>query len=251
VLFSLEYKEKANPLDYFPLAAGNKWTYKSIDREGIGQSGGVITIEWTTEHVITGECNIPEGKVFLGDFITRNVRYEYPSDSDVAGLDWFKTIPYRGPAALGAKNYLIAGNYVFGLSDQCWDAAAQRFSAQYWDGLASATPDFFFPLGAARVWSDRRREEADYQAGLLAMAGKGPAPNPSTYYWMVEGREDVLVPYGKVRNAMKLMYTANCGSSMVWFKEDLGVVKAEFIHGGSFCEERTELVDFTAARATK
>jgi hypothetical protein len=251
VLFSIEYTDKADPLDYFPLAVGNRWTYKSIDREGIGQSGGVITIEWITEYVITGECNIPEGKVFLGDFITRNVRYEYPSDSDVAGLDWFKRVPYQGPASFRTRNYLIAGNYVFGFFDQSWDAAAQGLSAQYRDDLPSATPVFFFPLGVARVWSSRLSEERDYQAGLLAMAGKGPAPNPSTYYWMVEGREDVLVPYGKVQNAMKLMYTANCGSSMVWFKEGLGVVKAQFIHGGSFWEEQTELIDFTAARTTK
>ena len=211
----------------------------------------IIGAEWTTEHVITGECDIPEGKVFLGDSITRDVRYESPADCDVRVLDCLKTIPYRGPAAFDAKSYLIAGNYVFAPFDQSWDAAAQGLSAQYRDDLPSATPVFFFPLGVARVWSSRLSEERDYQAGLLAMAGKGLAPNPSTYYWMVEGREDVLVPYSKVQNAMKLMYTANCGSSMVWFKEGLGVVKAQFIHGGSFWEEQTELIDFTAARTTK
>jgi len=251
VFFSLEYDKKANPLDYFPLAAGNKWTYKSIDREGIGQSGGIITIEWITEYIVTGQYNIPEGKVILGDFITQNVRYEYPSDSDVAALDWFKRVPCRGPASFRHKNYLIAGNYVFDLGDYGWDAAARGLSAKYRDDLPSAMPIFFFPLGVARVWSDRRREEADCQAGLLWEAGKGPAPNPAQNYWTIEAREDVRVPYGKVKGATKLLLHENCGGSVVWFKDGLGVVKAGFIHVGSYMEEETQLVDFTAARTTK
>ena len=52
------------------------------------------------------------------------------------------------------------------------------------------------------------------------------------------------VPYGKVRDAVKLRYTANCGTATVWFKEGLGFVKAGFIHGGSYIESETTLVDF-------
>jgi hypothetical protein len=243
--FSIEYKEKADPLEYLPLAVGNKWTYASIYKSGIGSAGAIITIEWITEHLITGACDIPEGKVFLGDFLTRDVRYEYPPDSEAAARDWFRHVPSLGPADLPTKNYLIAGNYVFDLPDQGWDAAAKGLSARYRDELPSATPIFFFPLDGARLWSDRLSEERDYQAGLLAMAGKGPAPNPSSYYWIVDGREDVQVPYGQVRDAVKLRYTTLGGTATVWFKEGLGVVKAGFIHGGSYNECETTLLDFT------
>lgn len=251
VFFSLEYREKANPFHYLPLAVGNQWTYRSIYRAGIGQSGGVITVEWITDYIVTGEHDIPEGKVFLGDFVTRDVKCEYPPNSDAVAVDWHKRIPYRGPASFRTKNYLIAGNYVFDLPDQDWDAAAKGLSPEYRDRLNSVTPVFFFPLDGAHLWSDRRTEEADYQAGLLWEAGKGPAPNPAQYYWTIDAREDVQVPYGKVKGATKLRFCENCGGSMVWFKDGLGVIKAGFIHVGSYWEEETQLVDFTTARTTK
>ena len=246
--FSIECKEKVNPLDYFPLAVGNKWTYVSTDRTGVnGSSKSVVTIKWITEHAITAEYDIPEGKVFLGEFIIRDVRYDTPPDANETQLRWFRDNPPRGPAGLWTKNYLVAGNYVFDLYDQGyqgWDAAAQGLSARYRDELPSATPILFFPLDGASYWSDRVTEERDYQAALLSMAGKGPAPNPSTYYWDINKREDVEVPYGKVRDAMKLTYTANCGTATEWFKEGLGFVKAGFSHGGSYGEWETTLVNF-------
>ncbi len=247
-LFSIQYKGKADPLEYFPLAVGNKWTYVSADKTGVnGSSKSVVTIKWITEHVITAEYDIPEGKVFLGEFIIRDVRYDDPPDANETQLRWFRDNPPRGPAGLWTKNYLVAGNYVFSLPDQgyqWWDAAAKRLTARCREELSSATPILFFPLDGARCWSDRLSEERDYQAALLWKAGKGPAPNPSTYYWIVNEREDVEVPYGKVRDAMKLTYTANCGTATVWFKEGLGFVKAGFIHGGSYNECETKLVDF-------
>jgi len=252
--FSIEYKEKANPLDHFPLAVGNKWTYASTDRWGVGSGNSIITIEWITEHTITGEYDIPEGKVFLGEFIIRDVRYDDPPDASETQLNWFRHIPNLGPAGLRIKNYLAAGNYVFILPDQgyqWWDAAAKGLSARCREELSSATPELFFPLDGARCWSDRVSEERDYQAGLLWEPGKAPPPAPSIYYWIVNEREDVEVPYGKVRDAMKLSYTTNGGTATVWFKEGLGFVKAGFIHGGSYLESETKLVDFTAARTTK
>ena len=243
--FSIECKEKVNPLDYFPLAVGNKWTYVSTDRTGVnGSSKSVVTIKWITEHAITAEYDIPEGKVFLGEFIIRDVRYDTPPDANETQLRWFRDNPPRGPAGLWTKNYLVAGNYVFDLFDYGWDAAAKGLSARYRDELPSATPILFFPLDGAWYWSDRVTEERDHQAGLLAMAGKGPAPNP-TYYWRVDKREDVEVPYGKVRDAVYLIYPHLGGGEQVWFKEGLGFVKAVLIHSGSYGEWETTLVDFT------
>jgi hypothetical protein len=252
-LFSIQYKGKADPLEYFPLAVGTKWTYASTDRWGVGSGKSIITIEWITEHTITGEYDIPEGKVFVGEFIIRDVRYDDPPDASETELNWFRHIPNLGPAGLRIKNYLVAGNYVFSLPDQgyqWWDAAAKRLTARCREEHSSATPELFFPLDGAHCWSDRLSEERDYQAALLWKAGKGPAPNPSTYYWIVNEREDVEVPYGKVRDAMKLRYTANCGTATVWFKEGLGFVKAGFIHGGSYIESETTLVDFAPASHT-
>jgi len=251
--FSIEHKEKANPLDYFPLAVGNKWTYASTDKTGVnGSSKSVVTIKWITEHVITAEYDIPEGKVFLGKFIPRDVRYDYPPDANETRLPWSRDTPFGGgPAGLFcAKNYLVAGNYVFSLPDQWWDAAAKGLSASYREQSPWATPQLFFPLDGASCWSDRVTEERDYQAALLFEGGKGPAPNPSTHYWHVNEREDVEVPYGKVRDAVNLTYTGG-GIATEWFKEGLGFVKATFIHGGSYDEWETTLVDFTPAQAAK
>ncbi|MCL5279415.1 MAG: hypothetical protein M1376_05875 [Planctomycetes bacterium] len=250
VFFSIEYKEKVDPLEYFPLAVGAKWTYASTDKTGVnGSSKSVVITKWITEHVITAEYDIPAGKVFLGKFILRDVQYDEPPDANETQLRWFRDTPPRGPAGLWTKDYLVAGNYVFDLFDYGWDAAAQGLSARYRDELPSATPELFFPLDGAHCWSDRVSEERDYQTALLAMAGKGPAPNPSTYYWIVRGREDVEVPYGKVRDAMKLTYTANCGTATEWFKEGLGFVKAGFSHGGSYGEWETTLVHYSSATA--
>jgi hypothetical protein len=249
--FSIEYKETVNPLDYFPLAVGNKWTYASTDRWGVGSGNSIITIKWITEHVITHEYDIPEGKVFPGEFIIRDVRYDDPPDASETELNWFRHIPNLGPAGHRIKNYVVAGNYVFGSLDQGSDAAAKGLSASDRGELSWGERILFFPLDGAHCWSDRLSEERDYQAALLFEAGKGPPPNPSTYYWIVNKREDVEVPYGKVRDAMKLTYTTNGGTSTVWFKEGLGFVKAGFIHGGSYIESETTLVDFTPAQAAK
>ena len=89
--FSIEYKEKVNPLDYFPLAVGTKWTYASTDKTGVnGSSKSVVTTKWITEHLITAEYDIPEGKVFLGEFIIRDVQYDEPPDANETQLRWFR-----------------------------------------------------------------------------------------------------------------------------------------------------------------
>jgi hypothetical protein len=249
VFFSIEYKDKANPLDCFPLAVGTKWTYASTDRWGVGFGGSIMTIKWITEHVITGAYDIPGGKVFLGEFIIRDVRYDDPPDASEIQLNWYRHIPGLGPAGLRLKNYSVAGNYVFVFPDQGWDAVAKGLSTSHGEELSWGEPILFFPLDGAHCWSDRASEERDYQAGLLWKAGKGAPPNPSTYYWIVNGREDVEVPYGKVRDAMKLTYTTNGGTSTVWVKEGLGFIKAGFIHGGSYNECETTLVDYSSATA--
>lgn len=249
--FSVEYKEKVNPLDYFPLAVGAKWTYASTDKWGVASVNSIITIKWITEHVITDAYDSPEGKVFLGEFIIRDVQYDDPPGASETELNWFRHIPDLGPASHRISNYLVAGNYVFGSFGRGSDAAAQGLSASDRAELSWSEPILFFPLDAASYWSDRGTEESDYQAALLFEAGKGPAPNPATYYWIVQEREDVDVPYGKVRDAMKLTYTTNGGTTTVWFKEGLGFVKVGFSHGGSYIESETTLVAFVPASAAK
>ena len=158
MLFSIEYTEKANPLDCFPLAVGNKWTYASTDRWGVGSGNSIITIQWITEHVITAEYDIPEGKVFLGEFIIRDVRYDDPPEASETQLNWYRHIPNLGPAGHRIKNYLVAGNYVFGSLDQGSDTVAQGLSARYREKLSWGEPILFFPLDGARCWSHRLSE---------------------------------------------------------------------------------------------
>ena len=66
------------------------------------------------------------------------------------------------------------------------------------------------------VWAEESRERKAMEQARLFDAGLGPPPNPGNYYWRVMGREEVVVPYGRVADAMHLRYGTLGGPHEVW-----------------------------------
>ncbi len=244
-ILSIEVKERVNVFAYFPLEVGNTWVYQNTFKSAVGTSTDkIITITWTSEVAVQAHYDVPEGKVVVRKTTNRGVKYDYPEgvkDEDVA---WFKkNYPETYP------NYLIQGNYVYALPEGSWDAEHKCLSDEFKKRFATGerTPDFFFPMEKVWGWSERKREQKDLKAAALWKAEKGPAPNPAMYYWLVEDKEAVTVPYGSVKGAFRLIERGAGGGLQVWFKYGLGVVREYFKHNGSYYEKESVLKGFIKA----
>lgn len=240
--FSLEVQNEENPLEVYPLAIGNKWIYENVYKSAIHASTNVITIKWESEILVKDHDDIPEGKVIERSVLNRNIKFEYPKHVKDEEIIWFKEMIKKNDY----DHYLIKGNYVYELPNWGWDGKnkvlTENFRKRIGNGLA--TPSFFFPMEKVVMWSNLEREREDYEKTILFQQGKGPAPNPGMYYWVVEGTVDVEVPYGKVNNVVSLIYRTVGGPSHVWFRKGLGVIKTKYVHQGSYIESETVLKDF-------
>ena len=110
-------------------------------------------------------------------------------------------------------------------------------------------PCFFYPLDKVVVWAERSRELKAMEEERLFMAGLGPAPNPANYFWHVEDREEVVVPYGRVKDAVRLHYGTLGGPREVWFESGIGVVRDTIQRNLDFLSEEVVLLDFTPPAA--
>jgi hypothetical protein len=63
------------------------------------------------------------------------------------------------------------------------------------------------------------------------------------------GREEVVVPYGRVKDAMHLHYGTLGGPSKVWFKEGIGIIRATTQRNPDFLSEEVVLLEFTSPKA--
>ena len=117
-----------------------------------------------------------------------------------------------------------------------WDDAAKDLTQRYRSYLDQATPDFFFPMTIGIRWSERQREQADLEKLTLFRQGKGGAPNPGNYYWVVESRQDVTTPYGEIEDAFRLIYRTVGGPLIRWFKPGIGIVRESSSHSGTYIE---------------
>ncbi len=241
--FSIEYKTAFNPVDELPVGIGTHWTYRNVYRSGIWATGKVITVTWESARLVRAHHVTPEGTVVILEMRVSDVKYDYPATISEEEIEWFKeNIPSRS-----TFHYLLCGNYVFSVPEWAWDASTKSLTARYQQELRDGcvTTEFFFPMGSVKMWCDRNREMADFEAGVLWEQGKGPAPCPGNYYWVFEGREHVEVPFGLVPDTYRLIRPALTGGSQVWFKPGLGVVKETYRHQGTFIERESELVSFS------
>jgi hypothetical protein len=240
--FSLEYQQAVNPEKHFPVELGNRWTYENVYRSAVGSAEGVVEVTWRSDVVIQAHHVVPEGMVVLCSKRIYNVMYDYPDDTTEQELPWFK----KNVPDMSAAHYIIAGNYVYEISDDAWDADKVSLTRDYSQafGEGTITPKFFFPLGAVRMWSERVRERADRDQSELFKQGQVSAPNPGMYYWVVEDQQNVEVPFGLVSAAFRLVYRTVGGSATVWFKPGLGVIKETYRHFGTYLESESVLLSF-------
>jgi hypothetical protein len=235
--------DETQVLDHFPLHIGTQWSYRNISKSAVDTAGSIFTVRWRSRVMIAEHVQTPQGLLVRRRLEIQDVKYDYPPDTradTVAGIK--ASLPERGIA-----QYLIRGNSVFevdgpadGQTESDWIQSLDRD----WDDVC---PAFVFPLTADSHWSERTREEKDRQQALAFQEGKGNAPNPVMYYWIVDGTEDLNLPIGKVPGTVRLIYRALGGPLQVWFKDGIGVVKTSFVHHGSFGEEESVLDEFLPA----
>ena len=229
---SLEVKESANVFEYFPLEVGNRWVYEDTYATDYGNPPRRVRRTSTREVTIVAHDSVSEGTVV--HWRERNTDFQYqfgPGWSEEQKADFMQ------PSSRGEHRfYLVRGSYVLPFYIHSWDAAAKALTQRYRSYLEKATPDFFFPLTIGIRWSERQREQPDLEKLTLFRQGKGGAPNPGNYYWVVESRQDVTTPYGEIEDAFRLVYRTLGGPHRRWFKPGIGIVRESLWHSGTYIE---------------
>ena len=246
--FSLEETQPAKVFDHFPLEVGNRWIYRETYTTEIGAPPRKIKSTWGKEVNIVEHFSIPEGTLVR--------RREQFSDfqHDFSG-EWTaeQKAEYLRRLPTGNESYsLIRGNYIFDLGERGWDPERGELTGRFRTSLdTTVVPDFFFPMTLGLMWAEKDRERRDLAQATRFRQGTGGAPNPGMYYWRVEGREDVAVPYGTVAGAFRLVYRSLSGPVERWFKDGVGVVRERKRHSGSYLESESVLVEFLKEKDKK
>ncbi len=229
---SLEGKESANVFEYFPLELGNRWVYQDTYATDYGNPPRRVRRTSTREVTIVRHDLVSEGTVIHWRERNTDVKHEF-------GPGWTeeqKATFIKRPNLATERLYLVSGSYVLPLYPHSWDDAAKDLTERYRSQLDKATPDFFFPMTVGIRWSHRQREQTDLEKLTLFRQGKGGAPNPGLYYWVVESRQDVTTPYGEIEDAFRLVYRTLGGPLIRWFKPGIGIVRESSSHSGTYIE---------------
>lgn len=237
--FSLEYTGPANIDEWLPTKVGTSWEYQEIYRTAMGLANERIEMKWTRKDTIVANHNIPQGTLI--EFKCDDSDITYSPDPDEATTQSLAQRP-----ADRHYDWLIRENYVFVLPDWAWHPEDKKLDEKFIRRLDAETvcPDFFFPMDKARFWSEPKRERAELEKARLSKQGKGPAPNPAMWFWIVVGREETTTPAGKFPDAYLLKEFFNNGPITVWFTPGIGVLKRKITHIGSFQESETILLNW-------
>jgi hypothetical protein len=238
--FSIEIKEPADVFKWFPLEIGSEWTYQNKYEMAFGSKGAMAKVSWESKVRVTERTKTSKGIFVKMETVKENIHYDLPPEMSEEDLAWLKkTInDKRSP------DYLIRGNYVFAESKYTTEVSEPADADINWN---ERCPDFFFPMSIGLGWAERNREQADFDQLQLFQHGKGEAPT-GMYYWDVEGKEDLIVPAGKITGVYRLAYRSLGGPTFVWFKDGIGVVKTSFVHQGTPWEESSVLKKFVPAQ---
>ena len=241
---SLQVKESVNVFDYFPLEVGNRWVYEDTYATDYGNPPRRVRRTSTREVTIVGRDSIPEGTVVHWREGNTDVEHDFgPGWSEEEKAAFTKP---SSPAT--HRFYLVRGSYVLPFYTHSWDAAAKALTERCRSQLDQATPDFFFPMTIGIRWSERQREQPDLEKLTLFRQGKGGAPNPGNYYWVVESRQDVTTPYGEIEDAFRLVYRTLGGPHRRWFKPGIGIVRESSSHSGTYIETDSVLKELHLQR---
>jgi hypothetical protein len=205
---SIVASAQENPLAWFPLRAGSRWVYEHEWKSGDRNRPDVD--RWTSEEIVTGWVNIPEGVVVL-----REVDVKLPRIAHPAYL-----------VARDSEPYLVRGNCVYVIGEG-WDRQNRRLRPSYEEYLAKdgISADFCFPLQMGRQW------------------GNGDVP------WSVEPARAAVASFLPAEYAGAIhIFSSHFGSGGwedVWFQKGIGVVGEHYLHNGTYDEYTKKLVLFT------
>jgi hypothetical protein len=244
IYFSREFQHPVDVFDYFPLQVGTRWTYRHVSKDPMGPDMVMITVKWIEEIEIVGHKVLPEGRLILRKTTIRDITSEHPDEARAEDVEWCRETPLR----LNRTHYFVQGNYLYEVGENDLDLErlvlrGDRFRRSG-DFRKEPLPHFFFPMDKVHVWAEQSRELEAMEQARLWRAGLGDAPNPAHYFWLVEGSEEVVVPYGRVADAVHLRYGTLGGPWEVWFKRGLGVVRETIRRNVEFLSQEVVLLNF-------
>ena len=245
--FSLEVRGASNEsiIKSMALQVGNRWVYDYTYKSTIGGTGKIITVTWERHVSVVAHRRAPQGLVVLRAEAVHGTKYDYPVEVGEKAVSWFKT----NPPGVVTTHYLIDNGYVYGIDEGRWDDEKRKLTTECREWLRGACPEFFFPVSDGLNWSDRKREERDYLAGLLFKVGKAGRPNSFFFYWKVGGQTSVDLPITGARPATPITWHDNTGHTVRWVREGMGVVRETYSHHGSYIESEMTLKEFHGARS--
>jgi hypothetical protein len=241
--FSREFKGAVNVHDYFPLKVGTRWSYRHTSKDLAGPQMAMISVRWIEDIRIVARRKLPEGELILRKTTVRDIKTEHADNAQAEDVEWFRQQPLR----LTRTHYLIQGNYVFEVSEYDLDLDRLEWLHDNFTrtvGPREPLPRFFFPMEKVSVWAERSLELKTMEEARLFQAGLGPAPNPANYFWHVLGREEVVVPYGRIKDAVHLHYGTLGGPGEVWFKRGVGIVRETAQRREDFLNREVVLLHF-------
>ena len=204
---------------WFPIHAGDKWTYDHETRDDSGEGPAHLEIHhWKTEETIIGSWTIPEGTL-----VGRRVRVTEGS-------------PAMGYRVDPDPAFLIRGDCLYRLGARDWERSAHQLTPEFrkWLGVGEISADFCFPLTVHKTW------------GAPNWGGIRPASEAKD--WEVSGIKAGDQSAPDKRNTVHIASVSSyLGSGMtadIWFERGVGIVREDEIHHGTIGEERTHLLRF-------
>lgn len=200
-----------DPLTWFPLRVGTRWTYEHEWKSGNRNRPDVE--RWTSEETVTGWVRIPEGLV-----VEREVKEESNSTGQTVRTGYL--------VARDREPYLVHANCIYVIGEG-WDRQNQSLSQSYQEYLAKGAlpPDFCFPLETGRHW------------------GNNDVP------WSVEPARAGVASFLPQKYAGAThIFSSHFGSGGwedVWFLKGVGIAGEHYIHNGTYDEYTKTLVSFT------
>jgi hypothetical protein len=227
---SIVASAQENPLAWFPLRAGSRWVYEHEWKSGDRNRPDVD--RWTSEEIVTGWVNIPEGVVVLrevkeqGGSTGQSVRMKVIAPNGQLRDVELPRIAHPGYlVARDSEPYLVRGNCVYVIGEG-WDRQNGRLRPSYEEYLAKdgISADFCFPLHMGRQW------------------GNEDVP------WSVEPARAAVASFLPAEYAGAIhIFSSHFGSGGwedVWFQKGIGVVGEHYIHNGTYDEYTKKLVLF-------
>lgn len=236
---SCERTSVVDPDTWYPLCVGTRWTYRNTNAMATTNQG-VAETRWDSTEEVTSRTSCGGGLVVRIDVTPSNIERRFPAGLAADSRTWFE----KNVAVPSTKGYLVRGSAMYLFTPTSWAEPCRSLTQERLREIDASGPEFYFPLDDRAMWSDRKREEEDYAAICAAYRGEGHLPNPLFYYWSVQGREDIDVPWHTALAAWHLAYFTVGGAPHTWFVRHVGVVKERFSHNGSLWETSSALLSF-------